>query len=73
MVPLTQVRLVRDAHLPSVWFSRTSSRASAPKAFTTALQVMASASTPPTRVSQRFESCEAGATQATETPAASAR
>ena len=41
--------------------SRASSRASAPNDFTTALQVSASASVPPTLVSQALETRAAGA------------
>ena len=44
------------------WRSRASSRASAPKALTTALQLTASASAPPSCVSQALASRAAGAT-----------
>ncbi len=55
-----QVRCVRLRHLPRMRASRSSSRASAPKALTTALLPIASLSTPPSRVSSAFESAAAG-------------
>ncbi|MNL66038.1 hypothetical protein D3C87_1904490 [compost metagenome] len=61
-VPRTQVRRVRWRHLFTTRSSRASSRASAPKALTTALQLTASASAPPMRVSQALPRRAAGAT-----------
>ncbi|MNQ23429.1 hypothetical protein D3C85_365930 [compost metagenome] len=61
-VARTQVRRVRRRHLSITRSSRASSRVSAPKALTTALQLTASASAPPMRVSQALPSRAAGAT-----------
>src|ERR1700688_2531826 len=71
-VPRIQVRRVRPAHLFSTPLRMSSSRCSAPKAFTTALQEIASANAPPTLVSHLLESCAAGATQRTDNVAANA-
>ena len=62
IVPRTQVRRVRPRHLATTLAKRVSSRASAPNAFTTALQLTASASEPPSLVSQALPSRAAGAT-----------
>ncbi len=62
IVARIQVRRVRRRHLSTTRPSRPSSRVSAPKALTTGLQLMASASAPPMRVSQALPSRAAGAT-----------
>lgn len=62
-VPRHQVRRVRRCHLDTCQRSRASSRSSAPNDFTTALAPTASASTPPMRVSQAFDTEAAGAVQ----------
>ncbi|MNT74049.1 hypothetical protein D3C72_2128230 [compost metagenome] len=61
-VPRFQVRRVRLSHLDMTWRMRLSSRVSAPKALTTLLQLTASASAPPRRVSQALARLAAGAT-----------
>ncbi|CFP60294.1 Uncharacterised protein [Bordetella pertussis] len=53
---------MRWRHLSVTRASRASSRHSAPKALTTALQLTASASAPPMRVSQALPRRAAGAT-----------
>ena len=65
-VPRRQVRRVRLRHLPTTLAISPSSRASAPKALTTLLQLTASASAPPTLVSQALERVAAGATKPTD-------
>ncbi|ENP45695.1 hypothetical protein P038_01905 [Brucella abortus 99-9971-135] len=65
-VPMSHVRRVRLRHLFTTMASRSSSRASAPKALTTALHDMESASAPPMRVSQLLASVAAGATKPSE-------
>ena len=63
IVPRIQVRPVRWRHLPITLASRFSSRSSAPNALTTELQLTASASEPPSRVSQLLARLAAGATK----------
>ncbi|MNY75367.1 hypothetical protein D3C86_2146230 [compost metagenome] len=65
-VPRLHVRRVRLSHLASTWRRRSSSRLSAPKAFTTELQLMASAKAPPSFVSQALASFAAGDTKPIE-------
>ena len=67
-VKAIQVRCVRLRHLATVFASRASSRASPPKALTTALAPMASASTPPIRVSHWFDSRAVGASTCVARP-----
>jgi len=62
LVPRVQVRWVRRRHFAVSAASRVSSRPSAPNAFTTGLQEIASASAPPTRVSHWLESRAEGPT-----------
>ena len=62
IVPRTQVRRVRPRHLATTLAKRASSRASAPNALTTGLQLTASASAPPSLVSQALPRRAAGAT-----------
>ncbi len=68
IVPRFHVLRVRLSHFTSTWPSRVSSRVSAPKAFTTELQLMASASAPPSLVSQALASRAAGETYPMESP-----